>query len=131
MSMLTFQVDRVRQLVQHAQGAPSFRALYGDPDTAKPGLWLVADQGIYLMSPGLPMLADPDKPDSNLVAYAHESDPTCSEDWYESKRALVGGDDFGDWLPLDMFAELPTTGLVTLSVTASQIERLVDENGGA
>ncbi len=120
---LSFPVSLVRKLVAHARGSTSFRPTYANPEPS-PGLFLVADQGIYLMSAGLPRLPDPAKPDTSRVAYARECDPTTSGHWYEDKRALVGGDDFGEWLPLEMFDDLPKSGFVVLRVTDTHIERV-------
>lgn len=129
MNILTFQVIRVHQMVLHALQAPAYRVLNGNPDTAKPGLWLVADRCIYLMSPGLPICSPRKDPDSNLVAYARECDPTGYGDWESAKRALFGEGEFIDWLPVGMFYDLPKTGFVALRKTESQIERFLDENG--
>lgn len=100
MSTLVFDTPTVRKLVDHAKAAKTHRATYGRKP--EPALLLVGDQGVYLMSSGQPILpAEDGKPDSSsLVAYAKGTDPKKDEDWYDEKRALFGGDDGADALPL-------------------------------
>ena len=109
---LTFDAQAVREQLDHTIAAPlhkltmSDRAeLYGEhnmshqqPDeqtTGKPGLWLVKDSGIYLMSngsPGLPNTESNHNRDSLLkVAYANGYGPLAD---YDTIRQAVGGDDF-------------------------------------
>ena len=61
----------------------------------KPGLWLIKDSGIYLMSNGNPGLPDTEtnhNRDSLLkVAYAKGYGPLAD---YDTIRQAVGGDDF-------------------------------------
>jgi hypothetical protein len=66
--------------------------MYGQPETAKPGLWLVGDHGVYLMSNGAPGMMRPDGK-SAVVAYADGIDPKKDKDWWDAKRHTFGGDD--------------------------------------
>ena len=109
---LTFDAQAVREQLDHAKTAHlhkltmSDRAeLYGEHNmshqqpneeiTGKPGLWLVKDSGIYLMSNGNPGLPDTEtnhNRDSLLkVAYAKGYGPLAD---YDTIRQAVGGDDF-------------------------------------
>ena len=109
---LKFDAQALREQLDHTKAAPlhkltmSDRAeLYGkdnmshqQPDeetNGKPGLWLVKDSGIYLMSNGNPGLPDTEtnhNPDSLLkVAYAKGYGPLAD---YDTIRQAVGGDDF-------------------------------------
>jgi len=76
-----------------------------DPAKLTAGLWLVGDQGIYLMSNGKPgLLVDPGT-SRNVVAMAMESDPATRPDtWWDVKRLAFGGDDGVVFLDL-RFAE--------------------------
>lgn len=67
-----------------------------------PGLLFVHDQGVYLMSNGLPGDIDTDR-NKRYVVYADGCDPDASafDDWYETSRDLVGGDDFVEVLSLN------------------------------
>lgn len=72
-----------------------------DIDTAKipAGLWLVGDQGVYLMSNGRPSLRPDETSPSSLVAKAFETDPDRHPDtWYDTKVASFGGDDGCDFI---------------------------------
>jgi Protein of unknown function (DUF3085) len=83
----------VSAAIEEAKTASASLPLYGD-DTGR-GLWLVGDQGVYLMSN-----AAIDKP---TVVYANECDPTALpfEVWWEAKRATFGGDDGVDFIRIE------------------------------
>ncbi len=93
--MFTFSVADIRAVLDrgradaHANGG--FRVPYQgiSPDTqARPGLWLVGDEGVYLMSSG--KLAEGQRP---FVVYAEEYDPKTNPDTWHYKRRHFGGDD--------------------------------------
>jgi hypothetical protein len=85
-----------------------------DQEKVPAGLVLVHDEGVYLMSNGLPEL-----PQGQNVVYAagfgpHDDDsPFCS---------IVGGDDFGECLPVEMCELLAQGGKHRLRVTSSSFE---------
>ena len=97
-----------------------------DPTKIPPGLWLVGDQGIYLMSNGRPpLLVDP-AGTRNLVARVAETDLTSDVDgWWEVKRAAFGGGDSVVFLEL-AFAEgllaRARDGRVCIDLTPAQAE---------
>lgn len=65
------------------------------------GLSLIKDQGIYLISNGIPRLkASPDSGNRNFVVYAETYGPDAD---YDRVAAAAGGDDFCEFLPLEMF----------------------------
>lgn len=55
---------------------------------ARAGLWLVGDEGVYVLSNG--RLAEGQRP---LVIYAEECDPKTNPDYWHYKRRHFGGDD--------------------------------------
>lgn len=59
----------------------------------QPGVWLVGDDGVYLMTNGKP--ADGAKA---LVVYAEKCNPTSNDDWFEVKRRTFGCDDGVDFI---------------------------------
>lgn len=74
------------------------------------GLWLVGDEGVYLMSNGLPGFQR-EADGKSLIAYAREADPTANpEAWHSVKCASFGGDDGCEFLSADsMKAALSAT----------------------
>jgi len=148
---LTFKAGEVRRLMEHSKAAQSHSPSYNDlfnpafhkggkvkkkdgwPDKDNldmsklpAGLFLVADQGVYLMSNGSPSLLVEEGSTRNVVAYAQESDPTSDdEDWYDAKREIMGGDDSVDTLNLAMFeiplAILSDEDVLRIKVTARNI----------
>lgn len=96
--ILHFDQAKVRALLAHALAAPDHRLTYGQTlkgAAPEPGLWLIADDGVYLMSNGLPPLAQPDH-----VVYADETDPeTVDPETMDAvKRQSSGGDDSVEFL---------------------------------
>lgn len=84
------------------------RLLEDDPATVKPGLWLVGDDGVYLMSNGVPSLSasSPALPDNPFEVNPRMLD---FDVWWERKRAGFGGDDGAEFLPADnLMAALKT-----------------------
>ncbi|WP_019200150.1 DUF3085 domain-containing protein [Afipia birgiae] len=68
----------------------------------KPGVWLVGDEGVYIMSNG--KLAEGQQ--RPLVVYAEECDPTTNLDYWHYKRQYFGGDDGIDFLDAEMLVTL-------------------------
>ena len=128
MAKLIFNVKDVKKIYDHAKAAPDHSApiidyvdgaeVYGP---AEPALYLVHDQGVYLMSAGIPAQLVKKGESRRVVTYAKGCDPKKNEDWWETARALVGGDDFGELLPLDMFAGIETAKSVAVLITPEDI----------
>lgn len=140
----TFLVnDRFRTMVEHVKNAESIRPSLSDlvdsdklkpgiepsldnttddidPDKIPIGLWLVKDEGIYLMSPGLPVLPNPEKPESSLTLHALETDPALvgNESW-EAARQIAGGDDFVEKIDLEWLDDILASGADKFSITFS------------
>ena len=153
---LHFDLALVQRLLDHSKAAterkPSYDQLYAgrfrrdgkdadldnlnsgnfptaedvDPAKIPPGLWLVGDDGVYLMSNGQPALLV-DAPDSrNVAAYAAEADPATGIDGcWEAKNAAFGRDDGVVFLEL-RFAEgliaRGGQGRVCIALTPQQVE---------
>jgi hypothetical protein len=95
---LHFNRAGVERLLAHAEAATKHKKAYAEKGKPKPALWIVGDEGVYLMSngePGLPI----DAAHSNVV-YAREVDPTKMpfDQWWQAKRESFGGDDGADTL---------------------------------
>lgn len=120
---LHFDAKGVRTLVEWSETH--------EPDTlydtvTGPGLWLVGDDGVYLMSNARESLAKPDGKKGSLVVHARECDPKLDfDEWWENKRASFGGDDGAEFLGLAEVKDcLPETGDLVLDVTPTQIKFL-------
>tara|TARA_B100000614_G_scaffold262909_1_gene300678 strand:+ start:173395 stop:173772 length:378 start_codon:yes stop_codon:yes gene_type:complete len=116
MSKLTFKTAEVRPLFDHAKAASKHRPTYGQEPI--PSLHLVGDQGVYLMSSGIPPIAEDKDNRIHQVAYAEGTDPNDGGfEWYENKRALYGGDDGVDAVPLHMFEKAMARDSETFTIT--------------
>ena len=93
--MFTFPILGVRKVIERGKADAAanggFRNPYYGLRPGKgeiPGLWLVGDQGVYILSNG--RLADGDRP---LVVYSDECHPVGNPDWFHYKHRHFGGDD--------------------------------------
>ena len=120
MTRLLFDMEQVAGLARHAREAPERRmtmaqraAVYGEDRCAvpQPGeerlappcLWLVKDEGVYLMSPGVyPASASGPAP-RPPVSYASGFDPIRDDRMavWDRARDAVGGDDFAEDIPVE------------------------------
>lgn len=106
--MLTFPITAIREVIARGISDAEANGGFRDPhfglasgNDEKPGLWLVGDHGVYIMSNG--KLAEGVKP---LVVCADECDPEKCDDWFEVKRRTFGGDDGVDFLDADSLEAL-------------------------
>ncbi len=100
MIRLLFALAEIARLAEHAIAAtghkPSFRDTL-DGTTPKPALWFVGDEGLYLMSNGLPHLPNPANSDWPLVSYADGYRTSVDK---HAVDHIIGGDDFCEVLPV-------------------------------
>jgi hypothetical protein len=129
MAQLEFDLAGVRKLCEHAMAATEWSRAYEDMEEggseARPGLILVGDRGVYLMSNGNPGLLKEDGK-GHVVVYAEGINPTVDdfETWWAAKNATFGGDDGAYYIPwalpiLKMIGQNP-------NATKLQIELLED-----
>ncbi|EBO7535878.1 hypothetical protein GG892_17765 [Salmonella enterica] len=86
------------------------------------GVMLVKDNGIYIMSETGELT-----PRGRKVAYAKGCHPEKDDNWWETARTEVGGDDFGE--PLDLTESMITRILTEgkpLCITASDDTFLIE-----
>jgi len=95
--MLKFKAGpKLKQLVEHAAKGPTWKG------SDKPSLFLVHDQGVYLMSASTE--DNPEKKGTKQkVLYAEGLDPSKNQYCWEDAREEVGGDDFGENIDLEVF----------------------------
>lgn len=93
--MFTFSFTDIRAVLSRGRADAAANGGYRIPyqgisaeSEARAGLWLVGDEGVYVMSNG--SLAEGQRP---LVIYAEECDPKTNPDYWHYKRRYFGGDD--------------------------------------
>lgn len=106
--MLTFSINLVRDVIARGLKDAEANGGFRDPyyglkpvEGEMPGVWLVGDEGVYLMSNGA--LAEGGKP---LVVYALECDPKTNSHWFHDKRRLYSGDDGVDFIDAETLRSL-------------------------
>ncbi len=124
MPKLTFPGGEVAAQARHALAASSHRPLYDQPDP-EAALWLVHDQGVYIMSNGATPDSDDPTGDRPRPAYAAGCDPDRDPDWWDHGRDLVGGDDFAELLAdrshLDDLAALTGNDTIVVEMTDTHL----------
>ena len=130
--ILHFDQALVHALLTHSKAASARRTTSGQAKPAGPGLWLVGDEGVYLMSNGIPGLrVNAEENARNVVCYAREANPETlgREHADDAKRASFGGDDGVDFLAaadlLAALADSPIVAPLALDVTAESIAILL------
>jgi hypothetical protein len=76
----------LREAAPDSRNNPYYGTRPGEGE--KPGIWLVGDEGVYIMSNG--KLAEGERP---LVIYSEQCHPAGNPDWWDYKRRHFGGDD--------------------------------------
>ena len=87
-----------------------------DPTKIPAGLWLVGDQGVYLMS-NAPFDEEAAKNNAH-IAFADEVNPETMEfdDWYDNKQMIFGADDGVEFLSAEMLEEALSSGAEKLVI---------------
>jgi hypothetical protein len=121
--MFTFPIVAVRKVIDRgiadAAANNGFRNPYYELTPGKDGragLWLVGDQGVYMLSNG--KLAQGQRP---LVVYSEQCHPVGDPDWYDYRRRHFGGDDGVEFIGEDnlvtMLDRAPPLRISTCSST--------------
>lgn len=97
-------IEAIKELYKHVKACKHFRKNYDGEEVQ--ALSFVHDQGLYLMSTGIPHLEHPDKPESSKVVYAVGCHPDEDDEWWDTSCELVGGDDFAEYIPVASFDEI-------------------------
>ena len=79
-----------------------------------PAVWLVKDEGVYLMSNGLPL--DKDENGRTRVVYLPGFHPEKDEGWHQHASEVFGGDDFAVALPAEDVEQALAEGGKTLTI---------------
>jgi hypothetical protein len=125
-SKLVFEGIAVLELLAHAKAAPKHTSPYGLTANPGPGLMLVKDDGIYLMSNGKPGLQGTTTANKVVYALGYEALPASASmkermNRYDKIHNAAGGDDFAGFLPAKSFARLVPDGRVEIELTAERM----------
>jgi hypothetical protein len=116
---LHFKTEDVKRILIHSMSAKKHRDGY--EGKTGPGLFLVGDEGVYLMSTGENV---PNAGTERLdVVYAEECNPERMrfDSWWENKRASFGADDGADYLPAETFAFSLASEFMEIDVNPSDL----------
>ena len=124
--MFSFSVTDVRGVITRGRIDAFLKGGFCNPhgltpgQNERPGLWLVGDEGVYIMSNG--KLAEDQRP---LVVYAQECDPKTNSDYWHYKRQHFGGDDGVEFLDAAELVKLinaaPSATHLTITMTDSAL----------
>ena len=124
MPKLTFKKDTKNTLSKLMEFASTHKRYipYVNEDTTDLGLWLVKDEGIYLMSPTKENFCLGNA--INSVVYASGYKPTkANRDTLWDKTYEVSPDDFAEFVPLraDQVNRIINGGPITIDITETHI----------
>lgn len=125
---LKFDSAILKELIDHAKASTEWSMGYASNTPPAPALFLVGDEGVYLMSNGKPGLPKDEEAAakqaageeffSHKVAYAKGCSPN-DFDCRANKLRIFGGDDGAETLPVADFE--PLEGFVGLHITPKSI----------
>jgi Protein of unknown function (DUF3085) len=126
MSKFIFEGTEVLELVAHAKAAPKATSPYGMTEDPGPGLFLVKDDGVYVMSNGEPHLAGTESRNKVVYARGYEGLPRTASvedrmERYDKVRGAAGGDDFAEFVPAKSLEKLEKGGLLEINLTSSKM----------
>jgi hypothetical protein len=126
MAKFVFDGVSVLELLAHAKAAPRNVSPYNLTPNPGPGLMLVKDDGVYLMSNGKPGLPGTETTNKVVYAQGYEALPdTASTEermaQYDKIRDAAGGDDFAEFLPAKSLAALEPRGSLEVELSADKM----------
>ncbi len=127
MSKFIFDGVAVLELLAHAKAAPRTVSPYGLTDNPGPGLMLVKDDGVYVMSNGEPALPGTDTVNKVVYARGYEALPASANTdermaRYDKIRDAAGGDDFAEFIPAKSLASLEPQGSLEIELSADKMK---------
>ena len=126
MSKFVFDGIAVLELLAHAKAAPRTVSPYGLTEDPGPGVMLVKDDGVYLMSNGEPGLRGTETTNKVVYAQGYEALPaTASVEErmarYDKIRDAAGGDDFAEFIPAKSLTALEAGGSLQVELSADKM----------
>ncbi|RWK66831.1 DUF3085 domain-containing protein [Mesorhizobium sp.] len=111
--MFTFPILAVRKVIDRGIADAAANGGFRNPyygtrpgEGEKPGIWLVGDKGVYILSNG--KLAEGARP---LVVYSEQCHPVGNPDWWHYKRRHFGGDDGIEFIEAERLVPLSDRNL--------------------
>lgn len=125
--MFTFPILAVRKVIDRGVADAAANGGFRNPyygtrpgEGECPGVWLVGDEGVYIMSNG--RLAEGERP---LVVYSEQCHPVGNPDWWHYKRRHFGGDDGVEFIAagqlIPLFDGNRRATHITLQLTETEI----------
>lgn len=116
----------VLELLAHAKAAPRTVSPYGLTKDPGPGVMLVKDDGVYLMSNGEPGLRGTETTNKVVYAQGYEALPVTASmeermTRYDKIRDAAGGDDFAEFIPEKSFTALEAGGSLQVELSADEM----------
>ncbi len=126
MPKFVFGGTAVLELLEHAKAAPRTVSPYGLTPDPGPGVILVKDDGVYLMSNGEPGLRGTETTNKVVYAQGYEALPaTASTEEriarYDKIRDAAGGDDFAEFVPAKSLTALEPGGSLEVELSADKM----------
>ncbi len=126
MSKFVFEAIAVLELLAHAKAAPRNVSPYNLTPNPGPGLMLVKDDGVYLMSNGEPGLRGTETTNKVVYARGYEALPataTTEEQMarYDKIHDAAGGDDFAEFIPAKSLAALEPKGSLEVELSVDKM----------
>jgi hypothetical protein len=126
MAKFVFDGIAVLELLAHAKAAPRTVSPYGLTEDADPGVMLVKDDGVYLMSNGEPGLRGTETTNKVVYAQGYEALPvTASVEErmarYDKIRDAAGSDDFAEFIPAESLTALEAGGSLQVELSADKM----------
>lgn len=124
--MFSFSVTNVRAVITRGRIDAILNGGFRNPhgltpgQDDRPGLWLVGDEGVYIMSNG--KLAEDQRP---LVVYARECDPKTNPEYWHYKRLHFGGDDGVEFLDAVVLVKLVNAAPLATHLTIAMTDDAV------
>ncbi len=127
MAIITFTGSDALMLLVHAKQCKEHSSGYLGIEKPGPGLLLVKDDGIYLMSNGKPILAREDGAPGSKVVYAQGLGAALSLDGAEKERQrqkvhAISGDDFVEFLEAKLFDNLQPEDQLRFTLSPSEMK---------
>lgn len=126
MPKFVFEATAVLELLGHAKAAPRNVSPYNLTPNPGPGLMLVKDDGVYLMSNGEPGLRGTETTNKVVYAQGYEALPvTASMEEkmarYDKIHDAAGGDDFAEFIPAKSLTALKPEGSLEIDLSADKM----------